>query len=94
MALYCTVQGSLEYGVDEDDEEGGPGEHWTPRRRDHELQQPGGPDSAAYGTPTHSSLLLSTLCFTYTYNTLVHNTGYYSVTAFPNLLVLHSFWRV
>eukprot|EP01036_Dinobryon_divergens_P029650 gene29650-38775_t len=38
--------GSLEYGVDEDDEEGGPGEHWTPRRRDHELQQPG-TDSAA-----------------------------------------------
>ena len=52
MTIWMVLwQGSLEYGVDEDDEEGGPGEHWTPRRRDHELQQPG-TDSAAYGLPT------------------------------------------
>eukprot|EP01038_Epipyxis_sp_PR26KG_P010296 gene10296-13841_t len=31
--------GSLEYGVDEDDEEGGPGENWQPRKKDFELQE-------------------------------------------------------
>lgn len=31
--------GSLEYGVDEDDEDDGPGENWEPRKRDPDLAQ-------------------------------------------------------
>ena len=31
--------GSLEYGVDEDDEDEGPGENWEPRKRDPDLAQ-------------------------------------------------------
>lgn len=33
--------GSLEYGQDEDDEEGGPGENWEPRKRDPDLTESG-----------------------------------------------------
>jgi len=31
--------GSLEYGLDEEDEEAGPGKDWVPRRRDPGLSQ-------------------------------------------------------
>jgi anaphase-promoting complex subunit 2 len=33
--------GSLEYGPDEDDEDGGPGENWEPRRRNPDLAEAG-----------------------------------------------------
>ena len=39
---YCSATaepGSLEYGLDEEDEEAGPGKDWVPRRRDPGLSQ-------------------------------------------------------
>jgi anaphase-promoting complex subunit 2 len=36
--FVCILKGSLEYGVDEDDEEDGPGINWMPRKRNKELQ--------------------------------------------------------